>query len=125
MYITINFVDQEQYDMQAARQRVQHSMSALRLLMAMLFFLLAVLLAVWVAGPEGSIVATVDGVVISGQSNEAGTPALAVDSTEPAAAAAPVENPFPSPESAYEDTSPYAHEPLVISSGGGSMNLPK
>jgi hypothetical protein len=116
MHITISFVDQEPYDRQAARQRVQHSMSALRLLMAMLFILLAVLLAVWVAGPR-------DAVVASGFSKETDVPVLAADSTQPAAV--PVENRSPDPEAWYEDTSPYAHEPLVISSGGGSMNLPK
>jgi hypothetical protein len=35
------------------------------------------------------------------------------------------EDEFPNPESWYEDTSPYAHEPLVISSGGGGVYLPK
>ena len=125
MHIHISFTDQETYNPQAYATSVRRSMSVLRLLMALLFILLAALLAVWVAGPEGRVVAAWSEFVTSGKLNATEAPTLAADSTEPAAAAAPVENPFPHPESWYEDTSPYAHEPLVISSGGGSMSLPK
>jgi hypothetical protein len=53
------------------------------------------------------------------------TPAPVADLTEAVAAGTQIDNQFPNPESWYEDTSPYAHEPLVISSSGGGMNLPK
>ena len=105
------------------------SMSALRLLMALLLILLAALLAVWVVGPEVRAIAGEAKTVVPNQSTVGEPVTPAADGAMSAAASAPAGaragNPFPNPRSWYEDTSPYAHEPLVISSSGGSMNLPK
>ena len=125
MYIHISFAEQEKNSLPATDWNVRHSMSTLRLLMPLLLILLAALLAVWVAGPEGRVVAGEGRTVVPARLDAAGTSTPVADSTESGAAGGQVENQFPNPESWYEDTSPYAHEPLAISSGGGGMNLPK
>jgi hypothetical protein len=102
---------------QATDQSLRRTISDRKQLVALLLILLAALLAVWLVGPETMLIAGEAGTVVPSRSTAGEALTVAVG--------APEGNQFPNPESWYEGSSPYAHEPLVISSGGGSMNLPK
>jgi hypothetical protein len=74
MHIHISFADQDTYSLQAYGRSMRRSMAALRMLMALLFILLAALLAIWVAGPEIRVGADWNGVAVSGHLNATEAP---------------------------------------------------
>jgi hypothetical protein len=121
MSFNTSLANQERIPQQALSRDSGSTVSGRVLLVSVLLLILAVALASWLPG-YGTGASAGEGVpaVDSAAGIEAEIP-----SQLKAAEGASVKNHFPNPESWYRDTSPYAGQPLAISSGGGGMNTPK